>query len=149
MVLGVTREDLLDILDIRLNVGGLAAYYAAQNATDQEIEDMRHVLDLQEFYYNKGDIDHIRQMDDQFHEMVCRFSRHTVISDVLMPLHRKTMRYRRAAIDQHKSTHEVLNEHRAIFDALAAHDAELAQTRTVEHIRNARARMLERIKQNG
>ena len=59
------------------------------------------------------------------------------------------MRYRRAAIDQHKSTREVLNEHRAIFDALAAHDAELAQTRTVEHIRNARARMLERIKQNG
>lgn len=149
VVLGVTREDLLDILDIRLNVGGLAAYYAAQNATDQEIEDMRHVLDLQEFYYNKGDIDHIRQMDDQFHEMVCRFSRHTVISDVLMPLHRKTMRYRRAAIDQHKSTREVLNEHRAIFDALAAHDAELAQMRTVEHIRNARARMLERIKQNG
>ena len=88
---------------------------------------MRHVLDLQEFYYNKGDIYHIRQMDDQFHEMVCRFSRHTVISDVLTPLHRKTMRYRRAAIDQHKSTREVLNEHRAIFDALAAHDAELAQ----------------------
>ena len=78
VVLGVTREDLLDILDIRLNVGGLAAYYAAQNATDQEIEDMRHVLDLQEFYYNKGDIDHIRQMDDQFHEMVCRFSLVTV-----------------------------------------------------------------------
>lgn len=149
VVLGVTRADLLDILDIRLNVEGLAAYYAAQNATDQEIEDMRHVLDLQEFYYNKGDIDHIRQMDDQFHEMVCRFSRHMVISDVLMPLHRKTMRYRRTAIDLHKSTHEVLNEHRAIFDALAAHDAELAQARTVEHIRNARARMLERTKQNG
>lgn len=149
IVLGVTREDLLDILDIRQNVEGLAAYYAAQNATPQELEDIHHVVDLQEFYYTKGDTDHIREMDDRFHELLCQLSHHTVIFDTLTPLHRKTMRYRRAAIDQHKSTHEVLTEHRAILEALDAHDGCLAQARTEEHIHNARQRMLERARLNG
>ena len=33
VVLGITQEDLMDIMDIRQRVEGLAAFYAAQNAT--------------------------------------------------------------------------------------------------------------------
>ena len=31
-------------------------------------------------------------MDDQFHDIICDMSGHAVISDTLVPLHRKTRR---------------------------------------------------------
>lgn len=149
LVLGVTYEDLLDILYIRRSVEALATGFAAEHVTQEELEQLRHILDLQEFYFGKADTDQIRRMDDAFHELICRFSRHTVISDTLLPLHRKTARYRRAAIDRHKSTGEVLKEHRKIFDALCAHDRPAAEAAAQTHIDNARKRMIERTEENG
>ena len=144
LVLGITEEDLLDIMNIRLNVEGLATYYATLNMTEEGLRELEHVVDLQEFYYSRGDTDHIRVMDDQFHELICAISKRTVISDTLMPLHRKIQRFRKASIENKDRTAAVLQEHRAIFEAMKAGDAELAQALTVEHIQHAKKSMTER-----
>lgn len=59
-------------------------------------------------------------MDDQFHDIICDMSGHAVISDTLVPLHRKTRRYRKASIADAKRTAQVVKEHRAIYEAIAA-----------------------------
>ncbi|MBQ6798020.1 MAG: GntR family transcriptional regulator [Oscillospiraceae bacterium] len=148
-VLGITADDLLDIMNIRLNVEGLATYYATVNMTEEGLRQLEHVVDLQEFYYSKKDAEHIRVMDDQFHELICRLSKRTVIADTLMPLHRKTQRYRKASIENKNRTEAVLREHRAIFEAIKAGDAELAQRLTVEHIQNAKQSVMERVNNLG
>ena len=38
VVLGITEEDLLDIMDIRQHVEGLASYYAALNGTQEDLQ---------------------------------------------------------------------------------------------------------------
>lgn len=149
LVLGITEEDLLDIMNIRLNVEGLATYYATLNMTEEGLRELEHVVDLQEFYYSRGDTDHIRVMDDQFHELICAISKRTVISDTLMPLHRKIQRFRKASIENKDRTAAVLQEHRAIFEAMKAGDAELAQALTVEHIQHAKKSMTERGSNHG
>jgi len=149
LVLGITEEDLLDIMNIRLNVEGLATYYATLNMTEEGLRELEHVVDLQEFYYSRGDTDHIRVMDDQFHELICAISKRTVISDTLMPLHRKIQRFRKASIENKDRTAAVLQEHRAIFEAMKAGNAELAQALTVEHIQHAKKSMTERGSNHG
>ena len=149
VVLGITKEDLTDILNIRLRVEGLATYYATKNMTEEGLQELRHVVDLQEFYYTKRDTDHMREMDDQFHALICRLSKRTVIADTLLPLHRKTQRYRKASIEDKNRTAQVVIEHRKIFDAICAGDAELAERLTTEHIAHAKQSMLERVKENG
>ena len=149
VVLGITKEDLTDILNIRLRVEGLATYYATKNMTEEGLQELRHVVDLQEFYYTKRDTDHMREMDDQFHALICRLSKRTVIADTLLPLHRKTQRYRKASIEDKNRTAQVVIEHRKIFDAICAGDAELAERLTTEHIARAKQSMLERVKENG
>lgn len=149
VVLGITKEDLTDILNIRLRVEGLATYYATKNMTEEGLQELRHVVDLQEFYYTKRDTDHMREMDDQFHALICRLSKCTVIADTLLPLHRKTQRYRKASIEDKNRTAQVVIEHRKIFDAICAGDAELAERLTTEHIAHAKQSMLERVKENG
>lgn len=149
VVLGITKEDLTDILNIRLRVEGLATYYATKNMTEEGLQELRHVVDLQEFYYTKRDTDHMREMDDQFHALICRLSKRTVIADTLLPLHRKIQRYRKASIEDKNRTAQVVIEHRKIFDAICAGDAELAERLTTEHIAHAKQSMLERVKENG
>ena len=61
VVLGITSEDLVDIMDIRCKIEGLASYYAAKNATPEGLERLRHIMDLQEFYFEKRDAEHLRE----------------------------------------------------------------------------------------
>ena len=87
VVLGITAEDLVDIMDIRCRIEGLASFYAAKNVSPEGLARLRHILDLQEFYFEKRDAEHLREMDDQFHDIICDMSGHAVISDTLVPLH--------------------------------------------------------------
>ena len=142
-VLGITKEDLEDIMNIRQRIEGLAAYYAAKNITPDGLRELTHIVDLQEFYFSKHDKEHLRQVDDQFHDMICALSRRSVIADTLIPLMRKTRRYRRVAIDDWGRTTNTMNEHRKMFEAIASGNAELAQELATQHIIHASRHMIE------
>ena len=143
MVLGITEEDLVDIMNIRQRIEGLAAYYATVNMTDEGRKELTHIVDLQEFYFNKDDADRLRQVDDQFHDAICKLSKRTVLTDTLLPLHRKTRRYRRIAMEDRERAEKTLKEHRRIYEAIAAKDASLAMELSSRHIYNAKIHMME------
>ena len=141
-VLGITMEDLEDIMNIRQRIEGLAAYYATVNLTPDGLKELTHIVDLQEFYFSKRDKEHLRQVDDAFHDMICELSKRSVISDTLVPLMRKTRRYRRIAIDNWDRTTDTMNEHKQIFQAIASGDAKLAEELTTKHIIHAKEHMI-------
>ena len=142
LVLGITDDDLLDIMNIRERVEGLAAYYAATKITPEAIQELTHITDLQDFYFSKWDTEHLRQVDDAFHDAICRLSGRTVISDTLIPLHRKTRRYRRLAMEDRERTTQTMKEHREIFQAIISGDGDLARDLMTRHIINAKAHMI-------
>lgn len=146
LVLGITEDDLLDIMNIRQRIEGLAAYYATVNMTEEGRKELTHIVDLQEFYFSRHDADHLRQVDDEFHDAICLLSKRTVITDTLIPLHRKTRRYRRIAMEDRERTTKTTVEHRAIYDAIISGNAELAMELTTKHIENAKEHMLGRMK---
>ena len=149
IVLGITEDDLLDIMNIRESVEGLAAYYATVNMTEEGRSELLHIVDLQDFYFTKGDLDRLRKVDDEFHDAIDRLSGRMVIKDTLMPLHRKTRRYRRIAMDDPERVPRTLKEHRAICEAIVAGNAELAQQLTARHIANAKEHMLGSVNDHG
>ena len=142
-VLGITEEDLQDIMNIRERIEGLAAYYAAKNITPEGLAELTHIVDLQEFYFSKRDKEHLRQVDDQFHDMICTLSKRSVIADTLIPLMRKTRRYRRVAIDNWERTTNTMNEHRKMYEAIASGNAELAEELATAHIVSAKRHLIE------
>ena len=142
-VLGITEEDLQDIMDIRERIEGLAAYYAAKNINPEGLKELTHIVDLQEFYFSKRDKEHLRQVDDEFHDLICALSGRSVIADTLIPLMRKTRRYRRISIDDWERTTNTMHEHRQMFEAIASGNAELAEELATAHIVKARRHMIE------
>ena len=149
VVLGITVEDLMDIMDIRQSIEGLAAYYATLNATKDELHEMVRISELQDFYYSKQDIDHLRQMDDQFHDAIYRLCKRTVLCDTLRPLHRKTQRYRKLSMEDDLRLARSIREHKAILEALVSGNAELAKELIEKHIANAKECMIARFDYHG
>lgn len=141
-VLGITEDDLLDIMNIRQRIEGIAAYYATVNMTPEGRQELAHIVDLQEFYFAKWDPERLRQADDQFHDAICRLSRRSVIYDTLVPLLRKTRRYRRISMQDKARATNTMREHHEIYKAIISGDAELAAELTTRHIENAKAHMI-------
>ncbi len=139
LVIGVSKKDLKDILEIRIRIEGLAAYECAKNITDEQLEELRETIELQEFYVPKHDADHINGMDSKFHQLIYRFSGSTALYDALMPLHKKVLKYRHASVENEVRSAYSSQEHRAIFEAIAVHDSELAEAHMRKHIANAKA----------
>jgi len=142
LVLGITLEDLEDIMNIRQRIEGLAAYYATKHLTAETAEKFKQISDLQDFYYSKKDMDRLREMDDAFHEAIYELSGRTVIRDTLQPLHHKTQRYRRISMADPNRVSATLREHKAMCAAILSGNAELAAELTEQHIENAKIHMM-------
>ena len=139
LVLGVTQQDLEDIFAIRLRIEGMASAAAARRITDEELSELRETLELQEVYVPRKDADRIKGMDSKFHQLIYRFSGSAILGETLLPLHKKVQKFRKASVENESRAVLSAKEHRAIYEAIAAHDPELADRRTYEHIANAAA----------
>ena len=141
VVLSITLEDAMIIYDIRVHAEGLAARACAEHITDAQIEEMKELLDLQEFYIHKQDSEKAKNIDSQFHQMIYHFSGSPVYVDTLMPLHNKTQKFRKATMTNSGRAEISFREHHKIYEAIAARDPEAAELAMRYHVEQARARL--------
>ncbi len=137
VVIGITEKDLRDIYEIRTVLECLASAKAAKNRNPEKLEQLKEALELQEFYLSKRDADQIKRMDNRFHNAVYALSDSTVFCDTLIPLHKKIQKNRRASVENRSRALASVEEHRKIYEAIAAGDVEAAEKYTTEHIQNA------------
>lgn len=137
LVLSITAEDVKIIYAIRGHAEGLAAGACAVNATDEQIEEMRGIVEMQEYFAERHDAEKVKQFDSQFHEAIYRASGSAIYYDTLKPLHKKTQKYRKASVSSGNRGIVSVAEHRGIFEAIAARDKALAESRMTEHVNNA------------
>lgn len=139
LILGVTIEDLIDIYEIRVRIEGLAASFCALRATDEDLKELGEALSLQEHYVNVHDADRIKSFDSAFHEIIYQLSGSAVLRDILLPLHKKVQKYRKVSVESDSRAVKSLEEHKAIYDAILAHDPVRAEEAMRRHVLNAKA----------
>ena len=137
LVLGISEKDLCDIYLIREQLEGLAAKMAAESASEEDINELKSALELQEFYLAKSNSEQIRGMDNKFHELLYKISGSHVFYNTLLPLHKKVQKYRKASIQSGSRAAQSVDEHRKILNAIIARDGDLAAKYTAEHAKNA------------
>ena len=137
VVVGIGEKDLADIFQIRAALEGKAAELAAKNHTEEQLNVVREALEFQEFYLGKQDPERIKSMDSRFHETIYRMSGSTIFYDVLMPLHKKILKYRKASVSDSGRAAASVAEHRAIYEAIASKNGKLASKLVTEHLNNA------------
>ena len=135
----------MDMYEVRMQLEGLAARRAAANISDEQLKDMEDCLALQRFYVEKqdgGSPEQIRDMDSRFHQLLYESSGSRAYQEILKALHKKIVKYRCASISKQTRAVHSLAEHRAIYEALAAHDGDAAEKAALEHVANARDSMM-------
>lgn len=142
VVQGITPADVADILDIRLRIEGEAARRAASAMTPQQKQALMEAVDLQEFYVSRQDAEHIQTQDHHFHEGIYAGCGSITLQSVLVPLHRKAQKFRRASVEHPARALESVAEHRAIAKAIWDGNGDLAADLTVKHIEKARKSMI-------
>lgn len=137
MVIGITEKDLEDIFLIREQIEGLAAAMAAKHRTEEQLKELKEVLEFQEFYLSKQDAEQIKHMDNRFHSTLYKLSGSMAFYDTLVPLHKKVQKYRKASVEMHSRAVASVEEHRLIFEAIAEGDAQKAMEYSRQHVMKA------------
>ena len=143
------REALLrleqeNVLRIRLHLEGPSARRAAEKITDEQLAQLLELTELQRYYINKqgnSRSENIKNLDSQFHELLYRCSGSNAYTDVLMRIHKKMTKYRKASVSEHSRAQQSNDEHMAIYQALASHDPDAAEKAVLIHVGNAMKRM--------
>lgn len=145
-VVGISREDIVDIYTIRITVEGLASKWAAEKITDEEIFRLHEIVELQEFYSTKGDIVQVWHLDKRFHEMLYNACRSRPLRIMLTSFHNYIQKARETSFMAVGRIRASVREHREIFEAVQNRDSEMAKKLTEIHIQNALNNVLENLK---
>ena len=142
VVKGISAQDIEDIYTIRMRIEGLAARWAAEKITAGELEELKEAIELEEFYTIKNDANHLLKFDSRFHEIIFKASKSKPLMHTLSTFHHYVQRARNAALESPVRAREVLQEHKAILQAIIDRDPDKAERLTTEHIKNASENLL-------
>lgn len=144
IVTGLSEKDIEDIYTIRMMIEGLAARWAAEKITEEELKELQETIELEEFYTNKNDTYNILRLDSKFHEIIFRASKSKPLMNTLTMFHHYLQRARNSSLGMTGRANEALQEHKAILRAIMENNPEKAESLTTEHIKNASLNLLKR-----
>ena len=148
IVKGISAQDIEDIYTIRMLIEGLAARWAAEKINDEELKELREAVDLEEFYTLKNDVSHLLLFDSRFHDIIFKASKSKPLMHTLSTFHHYVQRARNISLNNPERARLVLEEHKAILQAIMEHDAEKAEKLTTLHVRNASLNLLKKKQTN-
>ncbi|MDR1916361.1 MAG: GntR family transcriptional regulator [Synergistaceae bacterium] len=132
-------EDIREIYLIREALESLAAKYGAQNATGDDIDNIRAMFDEMDKVYRDPQVspDYIFELHRKFSEAYHNTSHMPTLVRMIESLREQMFRFRRVSLSGSERKIDALNEHRRMFEAIEKRDSELAAELTRVHIRNA------------
>ena len=134
VVVGIEREDLIDIYKMRMRLEGLASSEAANKISEEDKKRLVDSVELSEFYLYKKDIEHLKELDSEFHNIIYRASGNRPLAKTLSELHRNIQKYRKLSLTVPERLEKSIREHREILTAIENGNAREADRLTEEHI---------------
>ncbi len=142
VVLGISKEDLVDIYAIRMPLEAMAVTRFIENMTEDTIKILRDIVDVQEFYGSRRDFSHISDKDSEFHEAIYHNCGSHILEETLIPLHRKVVKFRKASIEHTGRAEKSIEEHKEILKAIEVKDVNKAIELVTRHANNAKQSIL-------
>lgn len=140
----VSDDEAIEITETRGALERLATRHAAANATAEEVERLREILDTLATRLDEGDLLGYSEVNGEYHDEILKISRHDTAARMLSLLKSHSIRFQYRTILRPGRAVACHDEHVAIFDAIANHDVDAADhaqrmhfTHVVETLRAA------------
>ncbi len=139
----ISREDVEELYELRVDLERLAAKRAARLATDDELSEMGSVADAYGRAVDGGPVQEAVDLDIRFHDLIYRAARHTRLYSCWSNLLRSQIHafILSSSLEDPSYMIPCVPEHRAIRDALGARDRERAIRLVEDHLSSAHERM--------
>lgn len=131
----ITSKDVQDIYVIRSMLEGLCARWATEEITQEQLDGLEETLCLTEYHTRKENYEKLYELDSLFHEQLYSASGSRILNHVLSDFHDYVKRVRKVTIASQGRSVKSTEEHRAIFEAIKAKDAEQAEELAKQHVK--------------
>ncbi|ABR50674.1 transcriptional regulator, GntR family [Alkaliphilus metalliredigens QYMF] len=144
-VADVSTKDISDVLEVRTVMEGLAASLSAQRMTDEELDELEMISYQFKKCYERNDIEGMIEKDVAFHERIFASTRNEKLIQIAQGLREQVHRFRVRYISEYNNSKELVVEHQAILECIAARNSERASELSMKHIENLASHMMEQI----
>ncbi len=139
-VIGFSAQDMADMYELRKVYEVQAVRWAIQRITDEEMEDLEETFEFMEFYTQKNDIDKMLNINTGFHQLIYTASHNRMLQHVLSSYQIYIKHSRKSSPYPDNYLAEVLEEHRAIFQAFKNKDVEAGALAMKKHMESSMSR---------
>lgn len=133
-VTGISEKDVCDIYKIRSMLEGLCVRWAAENITQEQLDELDEILMLTEYYLERGKSEQLAELDGKFHHVLYEASKSRIMEHVLSDFHKYVQMARRNSVKTEERARKSLEEHREILDAIRKKDVERAEQLANAHV---------------
>lgn len=133
-VANMSFKDLIDVLEIRSSLEGLAASLAAERLREEDISDLERVAKEFETSVREADIDNVLKKDVEFHEKIFLMANNKKLYQLITSLWEQVHRFRVTYVSNYDASLSLVDEHNRILEAIKSGDCELAKKYATEHI---------------
>ena len=130
-----TKEEILEVFDLREVTAGLSARYAALNMTRRDLNLLEAIYQRMEIASVETDYKAYAQCDLELHEAVVAFSGATILPGIISSFNLRLKSFNFSGV---RNPAETIEEHRGIIDSLASGNPDDAEMSMKVHIRKAK-----------
>ena len=141
----ITKEDLVDVLEVRKVLESLAVELACELITSEDINNLRTNLEEFKVAIANGDLTQMAKKDESFHDIIYSITGNKRLVQILNNLREQMYRYRLEYIKEESKRHSLITEHIEFINALERRDKLAAKNAVSTHIYNQKQTILEAI----
>ncbi len=130
----ISVKDMVDVLEVRQDLEGMAAALAARKVTDEEKQAFVKVNSDYEEAIKNGNTEEIIRCDELFHQLIVSYSGNKTLNQLLSQVQELALRFRYIYYDDFSRYEKMPREHEHIEEAILSGDAEKARIVAEEHV---------------
>lgn len=130
----ISTEDMVEILEVRQDLEGLAAYFAADRMTKSQMEELKQVSNSYNEAVMQGNMEAMIKHDTRFHHIIVESCRNKILVQMIEQLQELVLRFRYIYYDNFRRAENMPEEHEAIVAAIAEGNADKARAAADIHI---------------
>ena len=145
VVVGVSQDDAIEIYAIRATLEGLAARLAANRRTDNEVAQLKHLLNSMEESVQSRNFPELVPVHIMFHQSFTAASKCARLCQMISSLWDYVRSFEQSSYSFPARLQSACDEHRKIVDAIERKDEQQAESAAKTHILHAKDVFLEGI----
>lgn len=134
-VLDMSEKDIVNILEVRSALEGLATSLACKKMTKEDLQQLKNLEVDFEKAVTENDVEHFVDIDEDFHDLIFAATENDKLINIFRNLRIQLYRYRMAQAKNDASMSTIVAHHRSIIRAIENHDNEEGASIAQGHIK--------------